>query len=341
MLRGCSAFLGRLLAALRRIGRAVGLICAVLVLSVIGGPKFTVVEAQRAQTPPAEVGDGFVAATANANATALHYVRGGRGPAVVLLHGFPQDWRAFREIMPRLAQRFTVVVPDMRGIGGSAPAVDGYDIETLAGDVYELGQELGIDDIYVVGHDNGGMVAYALARSHPEFVRGVMILDVPLPGIEPWDSIKTDQTLWHFGFHQTPDLPEQLIAGREFVYFRSFFDRLALRGDAISDAEVTEYVSAYATPEQLLAGLAVYRRGYPSSEAFNSSQREAITLPIVLAGGDRSLAPINHVIAEALRSHGWADVTLAAIENSGHWVVDEQPAQVAELIERHAARGLP
>ena len=259
----------------------------------------------------------------------------------MLLHGFPQDWRGFREIMPRLARRFTVVASDMRGVGGSAPAADGYDIETLAGDVYELARQLALDDIYVVGHDNGGMVAYALARSHPELVRGVMLLDVPLPGIEPWDSIKTDPTLWHFGFHQTPDLPEQLIAGREFAYFRSFFDRFAVHGDAISDAEVAEYVSAYAAPEQLRAGLAVYRRGYPSSEAFNASQRGAISVPIVLAGGDRSLATLNPIIAEALRAHGWADVTLAAIADSGHWVVDEQPAQVAELIERHAANSVP
>jgi pimeloyl-ACP methyl ester carboxylesterase len=163
-----------------------------------------------------------------------------------------------------------------------------------------------------------------------------MILDVPLPGIEPWADIKTDPALWHFGFHQTPELPEQLIAGREHTYFRSFFDRLAFHRDAISDAEVAEYVSAYAAPDQLRAGLEVYRRGYPSSEEFNASRRNATNVPIVLAGGEHSLAAVNPIIADALRATGWSEVTLAVVSDAGHWVVDEQPAQVAELIERHA-----
>jgi pimeloyl-ACP methyl ester carboxylesterase len=198
----------------------------------------------------AELGDAFVSRKTNVNATTLHYVRGGAGPALIFVHGFPQDWSAFRRIMPRLAANFTVLSVDMRGVGKSA-ITGSYDAATVAEDIRQLARELLLAPIYLAGHDNGGMVAYTVARLYPESTRGVMILDVPLPGIEPWEAIKADPALWHFGFHQTADLPEQLIGGREFIYFRAFFDRLALRREAISDEDVARYVRAYAGVERL------------------------------------------------------------------------------------------
>jgi pimeloyl-ACP methyl ester carboxylesterase len=283
------------------------------------------------------LGDGFVSRRANVNGTTLHYVRGGAGPAVILLHGFPQDWSAFRRIMPRLAAKFTVLAVDMRGVGESAIA-DSYDAATVAEDIRQLARELDLGSIYVAGHDNGGMVAYTFARLYPDSTRGIMILDVPLPGIEPWEQIKADPALWHFGFHQTADLPEQLIAGREFIYFRAFFDRLALRREAISDEDVAHYVRAYTGVERLRAGLGFYRRAYPTSETFNAATGGPLRVPIVLAGGDRSMGPANMTIAKALREHGCEAVTVEPVRESGHWVVDEQPATVAGLIERYAAR---
>ena len=233
-----------------------------------------------------ELGDGFLSRTANVNGTTLHYVRGGAGAAVILLHGFPQDWSVFRQIMPRLARTFTVVAVDLRGVGGSTATPSGYDAATLAEDIYQLATQLGLERPYVAGHDNGGMVAYALARLHSEAARGVMILDVPIPGLEPWDKVKVDPVLWHFDFHQTPSAPERLIAGREAIYFREvFFNRLARNPKAISDGDLARYVQSYARPDQLRAGLEVYR-AYPLNERFNEAQRGLIDVPIVLAGGD-------------------------------------------------------
>jgi pimeloyl-ACP methyl ester carboxylesterase/catechol 2,3-dioxygenase-like lactoylglutathione lyase family enzyme len=296
--------------------------------------------AQRAIDPGVkELGEGFVSSSASANGTTLHYVRGGRGPAVVLLHGFPQDWYAFHKVMPRLARRFTVVSVDMRGVGGSAPITEGFDLPTLAKDIHALARHLDLEPVYLAGQDNGGIVAYAFARLFPSDARGVMILDVPLPGIEPWRDVKADPAVWHFGFHQTPDLPEQLISGREFPYFRAFFDRFALKREAIRDRDVAHYVKAYAGVERLRAGLEFYRRVYPGSEAFNAAARSRLSVPIVLVGGDHSMAPANTTIAEALREHGCEDVTVERIKDSGHWVIDEQPDAVATLIERYAAVG--
>jgi pimeloyl-ACP methyl ester carboxylesterase len=257
---------------------------------------------------------------------------------MILLHGFPQDWSVFRRIMPRLARSFTVVAVDLRGIGGSTATPSGYDAATLAEDIRQLATELGLDRPCVAGHDNGGMVAYALARLYPEVVRGVMILDVPIPGLEPWEQVKIDPVLWHFGFHQTPNVPEQLIAGRQAVYFReAFFNRLARNPNAISDADLGHYVRSYASPDQLRAALEVYR-AYPLNERWNAARRDPIDVPIVLAGGEHSLAALNPTVARALRDHGCRNVSVEIVANSGHQVIDEQPAAVAELLERYAAR---
>jgi pimeloyl-ACP methyl ester carboxylesterase len=286
----------------------------------------------------AELGTGFVSRTANVNGTTLHYVRGGNGPGVILLHGFPQDWSVFRRVMPRLARMFTVVAVDLRGIGGSAATPSGYDAVSLAEDIRQLAIHLGLERPFVAGHDNGGMVTYALARVHPQSTRGVMILDVPIPGLAPWEQVKADPVLWHFGFHQTPNAPERLIAGREAVYFREvFFNRLARNPAAISEEDLAHYVGSYASPDQLRAGLEVYR-AYVANERFNADQRGPIDVPIVLAGGEHSLAPFNSTVAESLRAHGWRNVSVEVIANSGHQVIDEQPVIVADLIERYATR---
>ena len=286
----------------------------------------------------AALGKGFVSSTAKVNGATLHYVRGGAGPAVVLVHGFPQDWYAYRKIMPRLAKTFTVIAVDMRGVGRSIAPPGGFDATDVAKDIQQLAQLLKLGRIYVAGHDNGGMTAYTFARLFPDATHGVMILDSPLPGIEPWEEVKADPSVWHFRFHQTPNLPEELLAGRQFVYFREFFDRLALNRKAISDAEVRHYAKSYAQPAQLRAGLEFYRRGYPAAEKFNASERRPIDVPIVLAGGDHAMGVLFPRLAQSLRQHGCTNVIVEVVKDSGHWVVDEQPDIVGELIERYASR---
>jgi pimeloyl-ACP methyl ester carboxylesterase len=284
----------------------------------------------------ATLGKGYDSNTAKVNGTTLHYVRGGAGPAVILAHGFPEDWYVWRQIMPRLAKKFTVIAVDLRGVGGSAATTGGYDAANMAEDIHQLAQQLTLEQVYIVGHDIGGMVAYAFARLYPQAARGVMILDVPLPGIEPWEEVKADPMLWHFGFHQTPNLPEKLIACRQFDYFREFFNGGTLNKKAITDADVAHYVNSYAAPDQLRAGMEFYR-AFPAVEKFNAANRSAINAPIVLAGGDNSFGRLNPRVAESLRAHGCAIVRVEIIKNSGHYVADEQPEIVAELIERHAS----
>jgi pimeloyl-ACP methyl ester carboxylesterase len=280
----------------------------------------------------ATLGGGFASGTATTNGTTLYYVRGGAGPAVILLHGFPEDWYEYHRVMPQLAKKFTVVAVDLRGIGGSTATSGGYDAANLAEDVHQLVDYLHLEHVYVVGHDIGGIVAYAMARRYPETLRGVMMLDAPLPGLGSWNAVKTSPITWHINFQQTPELPEQLIAGREAIYLRHFLER-----DTFSDADVARYARAYASPGHLHALLEIYR-AFPANEKFNAAQLGAINLPLVLAPGENSpFEKLMPSFAEGLRDHGCANVKIDVIKNSVHYVADEQPQAVAELIERYAA----
>jgi pimeloyl-ACP methyl ester carboxylesterase len=174
-----------------------------------------------AATLSEQLGSGFESKFAEVNGTRLHYVRGGSGPAIILLHGFPEDWYEFRLVMPRLAKTFTVLAVDLRGVGESAPSATGYEAANLAEDVHQLVVSLGLEHVYVFGHDIGGMVAYAFARRYPLSARGVMILDVAFPGLDPWQDILGHPAFWHVRFHQT-GLPEKLVSGRQAEYFRYF-----------------------------------------------------------------------------------------------------------------------
>jgi pimeloyl-ACP methyl ester carboxylesterase len=256
----------------------------------------------------ARLGKSFVSNNAKLNGTTLHYVRGGTGPAVILLQGFPQDWYEFHRIMPRLSAKFTVVAVDLCGMGGSAAIPGGYDAANVAEDVHQPAEQLHLGQVYVVGHDIGGMVAYACARRYPEAARGVMILDVPLPGIGPWGEIQTLPQVCHIRFHQTPELPEKLIAERQAICLRHF-----LRGPNFSDADVA--------------------CAFPAEAKFKAAQLSRTNLPLLLAAGGSS--PFNRYvprIAQGLREHGCANVKTEVIKGSAHYVAHEQPATVAELV---------
>jgi pimeloyl-ACP methyl ester carboxylesterase len=278
-----------------------------------------------------QLGSGFESNFVAVNGTTLHYVRGGTGPAVVLIHGFPEDWYEFRKVMPLLAKRFTVVAVDLRGVGGSAATPGGYDAANLAEDIHQLAAQLHLEHVYLFGHDIGGMVAYAFARRYPQEARGVMILDVAFPGLDPWKEIEGQPAFWHIRFHQT-DLPEKLVAGRQAIYFRYF-----LWAEQFSNADVAHYAKSYGDAEHLRTAFELYR-AFPENGKFNAEQRTAIDLPFVLGSGELD-AFANFVprIAEAMRAHGCANVRTTIIRGSVHYVAEEQPKAVAELILRYAS----
>jgi pimeloyl-ACP methyl ester carboxylesterase len=281
-----------------------------------------------------ELGKDFVSETAAVNGAKLHYVRGGKGPAVILIHGFPEDWFEYHTIMPRLAQRFTVVAPDLRGVGGSSASSGGYDAANLAEDIRQLVSELKLERVYVVGHDIGGMVTYAFVRRYPELLRGATILDVPIPGLEGWKEAMASPAVWHVGFMQVPGLAEKLVTGRQADYLSYFFNF-----GKFSQSEKDHYIKdAYGSDSQLHAMFEIYR-AFPANEKFNGEQRGQNDVPVFFGAGEKSpFVKLLPTIVEGLRTHGFTDVESGQIRDSVHYVVADQPDAVAELIEQNASK---
>ena len=170
---------------------------------------------------------------ATVNGIQLHYVMGGEGDPVVLLHGYPQSWYEWRQIMPALAKNYTVIAPDLRGFGDSSKPITGYDGNTTAEDIYQLVSRLGYNNIFLAAHDVGAQTAYSYAAAHPNNVSKLVLMDFPFPGFLP--PAFGQNGPWWFAFYQTPDLPETLIEGKEREYLSWFMKGLAYNPSAISE----------------------------------------------------------------------------------------------------------
>ena len=268
----------------------------------------------------------------------LHYVTAGAGFPVVLLHGWPQSWYEWRHVIPRLAETYRVIAPDLRGLGDSSRPLDGYDKKTVGNDVWRLVHErLGIEAFFLVGHDWGGPTAYALAAAHPDAVRKLAILDVTIPG-DGSPNISQGGRRWHHAFHQTPDLPEALIAGREDIYLGWFYRNYGRHPTVIPEADIAEYLRTYRQPGALRAGFAYYR-AIPRDIADNEAIARAFKLPMpVLAlGGDRSWGRRTEVL-ESLRRVA-SDVRGGVIEECGHFMPEEQPERLLRRLLEFFAEG--
>lgn len=282
----------------------------------------------------AELPNGYTAGSLKLAGAELHYRKGGSGPALILLHGFPEDGSAYAHVMPALARNFTVVVPDMRGIGRSVALVPAFDAEILAGDIQQLAVSLQLERPYVVGHDTGGTVAHAMGRLYHQRLRGVMLIESPLPGLQPWDQIAADPAVWHINFQQAP-IAETLITGRLEEYFRAqFFDEGLVKKDAVDARQLRQYAAAYTTPAQLRAGLGQYR-AIPANAKFNAAHKEVIAIPLTLIGGESGIGRGMEPMVKDLRAHGWSNVTLKILPG-GHYLMDESPRDVIAAIEQHA-----
>jgi pimeloyl-ACP methyl ester carboxylesterase len=259
-------------------------------------------------------------------------------PEVILLHGFPENWSAYAEIMPKLAEKFFVVAVDLRGIGGSPPSEKGYDAATLAEDVHQLIQSLQLEKPYVVGHDIGGGVAYALARLHPQALRGMMILDVPISGLPPSEELASNPALWHVAFHSAPGIAEKLIGGREKIYIDYFLHAWVADPKSISEEDVARYACAYALPGRLEASMRMYR-AMGEDDDFGKRMKGPLDVPTVLVGGaapGKGFAEILPTLAKGLKEWGLKSVRVETIADSGHYLMDEQPDKVVRLIETYA-----
>jgi pimeloyl-ACP methyl ester carboxylesterase len=278
--------------------------------------------------------DVFTSRLVELNGLRLHAVTGGDGPPLLLVGGWPQTWYAWREVMPALAREHTVVAVDSRGTGLSDKPDDGYDAGTLAADLAALMAALGHDRFDVVGHDVGMWTGYALAADHPERVVRLAVVDAIIPGLTPTPSFfspaAVNQRLWHFGFNRLTDLNEELVQGRERLYFGYQFAKKAATPDAIPAYAVDVYVDAIiADPRALRASFAYYRALDETIAQNEQRSRTRLTLPVLAVGG---ALYTGAAAAETMRLAA-DDVTEVVVDDCGHYVAEEQPARFTEILE--------
>lgn len=271
----------------------------------------------------------FHAATIHSPEGAEIFVRsGGNGPVVVLLHGYAENSDSWAPLATDLMKDHRVVVPDLRGIGRSSKPAGGYDKKTQAKDIRAVVIGLGHDKTFVVAHDIGNMVAYAYAAMYPETVERLVVMDAPIPGIEPWSEILQNPGVWHFNFHG-PDA-ERLVAGRERIYLDRIWNDFT--GDPSKPDEATRhfFTATYAQPGGMRAGFAQFTAFAQDAKDNKVFEQTKLGMPVLAVGGGKSFGPLQAVIMR----HVATNVQEAVIAGSGHWLMEERPAETVALIRR-------
>jgi pimeloyl-ACP methyl ester carboxylesterase len=280
---------------------------------------------------------GFENDYATVNGVRLHFVAGGKGPPVLLLPGWPETWWSFYKIMPQLAEHHRVIAVDLRGMGGSDKPAEGYDKKMMAKDIFELVHHLGYDKVDLVGHDIGAMVAFSFAANYPESTRRLVLLDVPHPDakLASWPLLPTEGTFgdkidenhayaWWFAFHQVRGLPEQILAGREYLEQEWFFKYLLYDESAISPRDRAVYAAAYASRDAIRAGNAWYQ-AFPRDINDDKSYSK-LEMPVLGLAG-----PGYNWLKDTLERHA-ANVKVVKIPNCGHFIAEEKPDETIRYL---------
>jgi len=276
----------------------------------------------------AAAGDkNFVARTAVIDGVKLHYTTGGHGATLILLHGYAETSRMWTPILPLLGEKFTVIAPDLPGIGDSSIPADGLDMKSAAIRIHSLARSLGVEKARVVGHDIGLMVAYAYAAQFPGEVEKLVVMDAFLPGVDGWEAVYNNPAIWHFRFNGAT--PEALVAGRERTYFEHFWNNFAAdKAHSIPEADRKAYTEAYARPGRMRAGWAYFVSFQQAARDFRELSQTKLNMPVLAIGGDKSL---GEALAQQMKLVA-LDVTVVVLSNTGHWVLEENPKETTDAL---------
>ncbi|MEV6925149.1 alpha/beta hydrolase [Dactylosporangium sp. NPDC051485] len=274
---------------------------------------------------------GFGSFYADVNGTRLHYVSGGQGEPVFLLPGWPATWWTYRKVMPILAERYRVVVPDLRGMGGLARPLGGFDKKTMARDIYALARKLGYESVNIAGHDIGAMVAFSFAANHPDATRSVALLDVLHPdrGFYEWRLIQPPGggvNMWWMAFNQVDGLPEELLAGRARHLIDWHYGIGLVDQSNVSDRDRAVFAHAYDTANAIRAGNGWYK-------AFQQDIADMDTYAKVTAPLLGLVAPATLPWFQATLPNVATDVRgIVTVDKALHWLADEDPELVARSL---------
>jgi pimeloyl-ACP methyl ester carboxylesterase len=271
--------------------------------------------------------DGIISKDVVVQGVKIHYLTAGKGPAVILLHGYTQTSRMWRPLIPSLAAKFMVVAPDLPGIGDSAIPKDGLDMKTAAVRIHALAQSLGIARTRIVGHDIGLMVAYAYAAMYPGEVEKLVVMDAFLPGVAGWEPYYNNPDLWHFRFHG--QYPEELVQGRESIYFAYFWNELAAdKTHSVPVSDRQAYVAAYSRPGRMRAGWAYFAAWPQTAKDFADLSKTKLKMPVMAMAGEKASAgtlfPQMKLVAN--------NVTVLEFKGTGHWLMEERPRETMDAL---------
>jgi len=271
---------------------------------------------------PASPAAGFKHQYATVNGVKIHYVTGGKGEPLLLIHGFGQNWYMWNRLLPELSKHFTVIAPDMRGVGESGKPAGGYDKKNMAVDMHELMKKLGFQHINLVGHDIGLMVAYAYAAQFPSDVKKIALLDALLPGIEPvWSQVRAQA--WWFGFFAKPHSGE-IVSGKVGLFFTDFWPTVGFKNNSFTTDERNEFIRAYSVPGATTGAFLWFGKFNQDAKDNVEFAKKKLPMPLLSMGADHSAASYLAAHCRLVAS----DVHEVIIKDSGHWIVQEQTAQV-------------
>ncbi len=261
------------------------------------------------------------------NGTTLHVRTGGKGPAVILLHGYGETGDMWAPLAADLARDHLVIVPDLRGMGLSAIPAGGYDKKTQGQDIAGLLDALKVTKADLITHDIGNMVGYSFAAQYPARVSKFVLMDAPIPGVGPWEEILKNPLLWHFRFGG-PDM-ERLVAGRERIYLDRFWNEFSADPKNFDEASRVHYAALYAGPGRMHAGFAQFAAF--DQDAIDDKALLAkgkLTMPVLAIGGEKSFGTTMATVAGFAASN----VSGAVIPGAGHWLMEEQPAATVAVV---------
>jgi pimeloyl-ACP methyl ester carboxylesterase len=261
----------------------------------------------------------------------LHVVEAGesRGPVVLFLHGWPESWVAFERVLYLLGDRAHALAIDLPGIGESWIPARANDKRTLATHVHGLIRQLGLQSVTLAGHDVGGQIVYAYLRKYPGELARAVLMNIAIPGVDPWSEVIRNRHIWHFALHAVPELPETLVSGHIRAYFDYFYDILSATREGVPAHAREAYVRAYSRPEALRTGFDWYR-AFEHDERDNENVRTVETPVLYLRGQEEQGELARYV--RGLRAAGLRHVSGKSIPNSGHFTPNEQPREVANTI---------
>ena len=291
-------------------------------IGILGALAFALPVAAQVQRFPTS----FRTQDVQTNGATIHVRVGGQGPTVVLLHGFGDTGDMWAPLAADLARDHMVVVPDLRGMGLSSQPAGGYDKKTQGVDIAMVMDKLNVQKADLVTHDIGNMVGYALAAQYPDRITKWVVIDAPLPGIGPWDEILKSPLLWHFNF-RGPDV-DRLVKGRERIYLDRFYNELSADPKKIDEATRSHYAKLYARPGNMHYAFEQFAAFNQDAKDNGIFAKKKLTMPILALGAEKSFGDQQAAI---LREVG-TNVQGGIITGSGHWIMEEQPAQTVSTV---------